>query len=71
MIYTKKANFPYPVLMNFSDDYLDPEFELDVMIKDNTDDFLIEVTWEISSAYIKGFVETGKSQSLFDNKIQG
>ena len=22
MIYTKKANFPYPVLMNFTDDYL-------------------------------------------------
>ena len=41
MIYTKKANFPYPVLMNFSDDYQDPEFSLDVMIKDNTDDFLI------------------------------
>lgn len=61
MIYTKKANFPYPVLMNFSDDYLDPEFELDVMIKDNTDDFLIEVTWEISSAYIKDLLKQGKA----------
>lgn len=61
MIYTKKANFPYPVLMNFSDDYQDPEFSLDVMIKDNTDDFLIEVTWDISSDYIYELLKTGKA----------
>lgn len=61
MIYTKKANFPYPVLMNFSDDYQDPEFSLDVMIKDNTDDFLIEVTWDISSDYIHELLKTGQA----------
>ena len=61
MIYTKKANFPYPVLMNFSDDYKDPEFSLDVMIKDNTDDFLIEVAWDISSDYIYELLKTGKA----------
>lgn len=61
MIYTKKANFPYPVLMNFSDDYQDPEFSLDVMIKDNTDDFLIEVAWDISSDYIYELLKTGKA----------
>lgn len=61
MIYTKKANFPYPILMNFSDDYQDPEFSLDVMIKDNTDDFLIEVTWDISSDYIYELLKTGKA----------
>lgn len=42
MIYTKKANFPYPVLMNFTDDYNEPEFELDVNIFDNTDDYKIK-----------------------------
>ena len=61
MIYSKKANFPYPVLMNFSDDYQDPEFSLDVMIKDNTDDFLIEVAWDISSDYIYELLKTGKA----------
>jgi hypothetical protein len=61
VIYTKKANFPYPVLMNFSDDYQDPEFSLDVMIKDNTDDFLIEVAWDISSDYIYELLKTGKA----------
>lgn len=61
MIYTKKANFPYPVLMNFSDDYQDPEFSLDVMIKDNTDDFLIEVAWDISFDYIYELLKTGKA----------
>lgn len=47
MIYTKKANFPYPVLMNFTDDYNEPEFELDVNIFDNTDN-LDEVIYKIS-----------------------
>ena len=47
--------------MNFSDDYQDPEFSLDVMIKDNTDDFLIEVAWDISSDYIYELLKTGKA----------
>ena len=50
MIYTKKANFPYPILMNFTDDYLDPEFELDVSIRDNTDQYTIDITWKVSSS---------------------
>ena len=61
MIYTKKANFPYPVLMNFTDDYVDPEFELDVTIRDNTDDYAIDVTWKVSSDYIKGLIRSGKA----------
>lgn len=63
MIYTKKANFPYPVLMNFTDDYVDPEFELDVNIRDNTDEFAVEVKWKISSEYIKELLRA-KSASL-------
>ena len=47
--------------MNFSDDYQDPEFSLDVMIKDNTDDFLIEVAWDISSDYIYELLKPGKA----------
>ena len=61
MIYTKKANFPYPVLMNFTDDYIDARFELDVNIKDNTDEYIVDVTWEISSKYIKDLLRYKKA----------
>ena len=64
MIYTKKANFPYPVLMNFTDDYLDSEFELDVTIRDNTDEYAIDITWKISSDFIKGLLKTGKADLI-------
>ena len=48
MIYTKKANFPYPILKKFTDDYKDPEFELDINIQDNTDEYTIKINWKIS-----------------------
>ena len=64
MIYTKKANFPYPVLMNFTDDYLDSEFELDVTIRDNTDEYAVDITWKISSDFIKGLLKTGKADLI-------
>lgn len=64
MIYTKKANFPYPVLMNFTDDYLDPEFELDVMIRDNTDEYVLDITWKVSSDFIKNLLRTRKADLI-------
>lgn len=64
MIYTKKANFPYPVLMNFTDDYLEPEFELDVMIRDNTDEYALDITWKVSSDFIKNLLRTGKAELI-------
>lgn len=64
MIYTKKANFPYPILMNFTDDYLDPEFELDVSIRDNTDQYTIDITWKVSSSFIKGLLNSGKADLI-------
>lgn len=64
MIYTKKANFPYPVLMNFTDDYLDSEFELDVTIRDNTDEYAVDITWKVSSDFIKGLLKTGKADLI-------
>ena len=41
--------------MNFTDDYIDPEFELDVNIKDNMKEFILEIDWKISSKFIKKF----------------
>lgn len=64
MIYTKKANFPYPVLMNFTDDYLDSEFELDITIRDNTDEYAVDITWKVSSDFIKGLLKTGKADLI-------
>lgn len=60
MIYTKKANFPYPILMNFTDDYIDPEFELDVNIKDNMKEFILEIDWKISSKFIINIKSQGR-----------
>lgn len=65
MIYTKKANFPYPILMNFTDDYKDPEFELDINIQDNTDEYTIKINWKISSVFIKNLVESDKADLVF------
>lgn len=53
MIYTKKANFPYPVLMNYTDDYKDAKFELDVTLRDNVDDYIMDLSWNINSDFIK------------------
>ena len=64
MIYTKKANFPYPILMNFTDDYIDPEFELDVNIKDNMKEFILEIDWKISSKFIKNLIKKEKASLI-------
>lgn len=64
MIYTKKANFPYPILMNFTDDYIDPEFELDVNIKDNMKEFILEIGWKISSKFIKNLIKKEKASLI-------
>lgn len=61
MIYTKKANFPYPILMNFTDDYINPEFELDVDIRDNTEEYIVDVSWKISSGYITELLRSDKA----------
>lgn len=61
MIYTKKANFPYPVLMNFTDDYINPEFDLDVMLRADQDNYILEITWEINSDFIKSLLADGRA----------
>ena len=61
MIYTKKANFPYPVLMNFTNEYKDALFELDVDLRDNSEEFFFDITWKISSKFIKKKLEDGSA----------
>lgn len=61
MIYTKKANFPYPILMNYSNDYEDSEFELDITLRDNAEDYIIDISWNISSNFIKNQLKEKKA----------
>ena len=61
MIYTKKANFPYPVLMNYTDDYQNAEFELDVNLRDNSDNYILDITWSVSSRFIQDLLKRGKA----------
>ena len=64
MIYTKKANFPYPILMNFTDDYIDSEFEFDVELKDTIDEYILDIEWKVSSKYIQELIETEKAELI-------
>ena len=74
MIFSKNAIFPYPVLKNELDDYTENIFNLEVDLKDNTNEFIFEITYEIGSDYIKNLIDTNKA-ALFlvirakDNKF--
>ncbi len=59
MIYTKPANFPYPVLTNFSTDYNNAEFEFDVDLKENKDNYIFEISVDISSEFIRDNLKNG------------
>lgn len=61
MIYTKKANFPYPVLMNFTDDYQNAEFELDVSLRDNQENYIFDITWSVSSDFVRDLLRKNKA----------
>ena len=40
MIYTEKANFPYPLLTNNSPDYKNSIFDFDVDLNENTNEYI-------------------------------
>ena len=62
MIYTKNANFPYPILHNFSDDYNNANFDLEISLKEDNDDYIIEVGSTISSNFIKRLIDDNKAK---------
>lgn len=64
MIYRKDANFPYPVLANTSDNYLDNYFNLDVNVSDNVDYYFFDFEYEIDSHFIKELIADGKAQLI-------
>lgn len=64
MIYSKKANFPYPILMNNSDDYKNAEFEFDVSLQENTDSYIFKIDCHISSKFLLKLIRAKSARLL-------
>lgn len=74
MIYRKDANFPYPVLSNTSQSYVNNIFDLDVNVSENADYFHFEFDYAIDSEFIREQISRGKAQVILiiqskDNKF--
>lgn len=74
MIYNKEVAFPYPVLMDGVNNYKDEQFEFDIDVKENTESYNFEYSFEIGSSYIKKFIRENKAQPILiiqskDNKF--
>ncbi len=64
MIYSKGANFPYPVLANNSSGYTDAEFEFDVSLKENVHSYIFEVEYTIGSEFIRELIKSGRARLI-------
>lgn len=58
MIYNKEVAFPYPILMNGVDNYIDENFSLDIDVKENIEEFCFEFTFSISSKFINTLIDS-------------
>lgn len=65
MIYKKAASFPYPVLSNSSTNYKESEFIFDVVnLNEGIDAYNIEITYEITSTFVKQLLSSGKAKMV-------
>lgn len=64
MIYNKKANFPYPLLINNTKDYREPRFEFDVELSENHSEFILSIHCEINSDFIKQKIKSKEARLL-------
>lgn len=64
MIYNKKANFPYPLLINNTKDYREPRFEFDVELSENHSEFILNIYCEINSDFIKQKIKSKEARLL-------
>lgn len=74
MIYKKDANFPYPILTNTSNSYENCSFTLEVNLEENTNDYIFEIDYDISSEFITKLLERGQAELILvikskDNKF--
>lgn len=59
MIYSKKANFPYPLLTNDTTQYKQPLFDFDASLSDNNSYYIFNIKYEISSFFIRKLLQDG------------
>ena len=74
MIYKKDVNFPYPLLTNTSNSYDGCNFILDVNLDENTNNYRVQIDYEIGSPFINNLLEDGQAQLILviqskDNKF--
>lgn len=65
MIYSKACTFPYPVLQNDLDDYINSDFSLiDVDIIDSDNEYKIRLTNSLSSNFLKELLISNKAKII-------
>lgn len=74
MIYKKDANFPYPILTNTSNSYDNCSFILDINLEENTNEYIFEISYDITSPFIEGLLKKGQATLILiikskDNKF--
>jgi len=74
MIYKKDANFPYPLLTNTSNSYNDCNFSLDIDLRENSESYRFEVSYDLKSSFISRLLEENQAQLILviqskDNKF--
>ena len=74
MIYKKDANFPYPILTNTSNSYDNCSFILDIDLEENTNEYIFEIKYDITSPFIQGLLKNGQATLILiikskDNKF--
>ncbi|MDW4219137.1 hypothetical protein QI050_11075 [Staphylococcus saprophyticus] len=66
MIYDKDVAFPYPVLTNSSNGYVDCSFEFDINdLYDDGRNFIFEITYNIKNNFIKTLINESKAIIVF------
>lgn len=74
MIYKKDANFPYPILTNTSNSYDNCSFILDINLEENTNEYIFEINYDITSPFIEKLLQDGQATLVLiiqskDNKF--
>lgn len=74
MIYKKDANFPYPILTNTSNSYDNCSFILDINLEENTNEYVFEIKYDITSPFIEKLLQNGQATLVLiiqskDNKF--
>ena len=62
MIYKKDASFPYPILSNTSESYIDNKFFFDIEdLTETNDEYIFNYKYEIGSDFINDLLKSGKA----------